>query len=400
MSNERSMRRERALAEISSKPLMKDAVYHSAKFGPRNKQKEVCDILLLHRRQAIVISIKNQDVKRSKAKTEQWINKNGEHAIAQLRGACRTIRTSSFWCEHYSGRIEFGPGDMAPCHTVAVLDTDCEVVLKSVGYSQRDGLGAPLTIMSMNDFVYLIGYLRTFSDLSFYLQRRHTALAEQDWRRVGVEHYFFVYYTAHRDSFSGFVDLDQAKQVAVRGQHVAPGSAFRDQERILASAVEEFMSEAESATPDPVLALGRTEPPDEQRQLLTEMRVELSDLLVQERAYIGEQIAHLCQRAAQEGEGTFFGTVRSGRLPDMIVVCVVCRGKTEEKAWEDGMDILLAACAHFGKRTGLLLMLVEVGTKTVKKFGSVRNFEPDAEYLSVGREYFLENNPRRIGDLR
>jgi hypothetical protein len=58
MSNERSMRRERALAEMSSKPLMKGAVYHSAKFGPSNKQNEVCDILLLHRKQAIVISVK------------------------------------------------------------------------------------------------------------------------------------------------------------------------------------------------------------------------------------------------------------------------------------------------------------------------------------------------------
>jgi hypothetical protein len=289
---------------------------------------------------------------------------------------------------------------MAPCHTIALLDTDHEAVLESVGYPQNASLGPPLTIMSVDDFVYLIGYLRTFNDLSFYLQRRHAALAEQDWRRVGVEHYFFVYYTAHRDSFSGFVDLDGAKQVAARGQHVVPSSAFRDQERILASVVEDFMSEAESATPDPMLALGDNEPPDEQSKLLAEMRAELSDLSIQERAYIGEQIGHLCQRAALDGEGTFFGTVRSGRLPDKIVVCVVCRGKTQEEAWGDGMDVLLAACAHFERSVGLLLMLVEVGTKTIKKFGSVRDFKPNAEYLSVGKEYFSGNNPRRVGDLR
>ena len=66
----------------------------------------------------------------------------------------------------------------------------------------------------------------------------------------------------------------------------------------------------------------------------------------------------------------------------------------------DGLDVLFAACAHFGATVGLLLMLVEIGTQTVRKFGSVRNFEATAEYVAAGFEYFSDNNPTRIGSLR
>jgi hypothetical protein len=401
MSNERSMGREKALAEVSRRPLMRDAVYHSAKFGPPNKLKEVCDILLLHRGQAVVISVKNQDVKRNEAKTEKWINKNGPSAIAQLHGACRTIQTTPFWCEHYTGRVHFEPGDISPCHKIALLETDYEVMLKDVEY--RGNASIPLTVMSVDNFVYLIGYLRTFNDFASYLNRRSAALTEEHWRRLGCEHYYFSYYTAHRDSFEGFEGIEHAKRVIEEGRHVIDGSAFRDQERTLASIVEQFMSESETAgTDSPPFGhrANSSDLVDNQARLLIQLRSDLSELLVQERAEIGLQIAKLCEKAVREGDGGYYGAVRSPRFADTVFLCMVCQGRTQEQAWIDGMDVLLAACAHFAKRNGILLMMVAVDDKHIKKFGQVRDFCSTPEYISAGQEYFGNHSKQRISSLR
>lgn len=69
MNNTRTTQLEKVVAELLSKPLMRENVFHSAKFIGGGTEKEVCDILLLHKRQGIVISIKGQDVARTEQKS-------------------------------------------------------------------------------------------------------------------------------------------------------------------------------------------------------------------------------------------------------------------------------------------------------------------------------------------
>jgi hypothetical protein len=119
----RTLRAERLLAHFVSLPLLRDNVFRAPMYLDGRTEKEVCDVLLLHRGQAIVVSLKAQERPRTDDETARWLRKNAARAVAQLGGAYRTLKIRDFWCDHdILGRKEFQAGEVLPCHGVALLD--------------------------------------------------------------------------------------------------------------------------------------------------------------------------------------------------------------------------------------------------------------------------------------
>jgi hypothetical protein len=298
MSNVRTTQIERVVAELLGKPLMRENVFHSVKFVRGGIEKEVCDVLLVHRREALVISIKGQDVARDAEKAKRWLNKAAAKAVAQLRGANRTLTTSQVWCQHgVLGRRIFQSGDVAACHSIALIEATNEVVVDVdvTGFNQSN-VAALLTLMAIHDFLTLVKYLRTFRDLRAYLDGRTAVLRDPDRRTMGAETHLLNFYTANRDSFATCTGIVEARLVSAAGKHVVEGSAFRDRELIQASILEDFMAGISATTPaelpPEMAAVMSPVTAAEDAASKASLRDELCDLTVQERAALGDHIGH------------------------------------------------------------------------------------------------------------
>jgi hypothetical protein len=98
------------IEQFSALPLTAEFVLRSPKYMDRGITKEVCDLLLVLKGQGILVSMKcqNDPDSRSKERLVKWIAKAATEALEQAKGALRTIREKSFWCDHpRRGRIDF-----------------------------------------------------------------------------------------------------------------------------------------------------------------------------------------------------------------------------------------------------------------------------------------------------
>lgn len=402
----RTLYMEKMVAELLGLPLIRENVFHSAKYFDGNNDKEVCDVLLMHRGQAIVVSIKAQDKERDQTATARWLKKNGTKAIAQLGGAYRTLSYHAIWCEHgILGKKYFQAGEITPRHGVVLLESKFEMLV-NVEPDQIDRLGSvvPITLMTIQDFINLAQHLRTWRDLEAYLNSRWGVLQEPDRRVIGAELPLLGYYTAMKDTFSGCRSIDDAKIVTAAGRHVRDGSAFRDRERILASMLEDFIAGITIAGPVDL-------PPENEglrqcfrisKEAKDIVRDDFCDLTIQERAMLGEQISYLSMRVAesQEPDAAMYATVRSERRPHTVYVVLIARDWDHGEASFEAMDVTLAACAHFRRPTGVFLLGNQVGSELRFSIGRVENVEPTLEYIEAGEEDFGQTRPRKIEVLR
>ncbi|HET9990707.1 MAG TPA: hypothetical protein VFQ65_19390, partial [Kofleriaceae bacterium] len=232
------------------------------------------------------------------------------------------------WCDHAMlGRRYFERGEIKVRHCVAVVETSFESNV-DIDASELDPRSSspPICLVSIDDFLAVISYLRTWNDLERYLTTR-----------LGAEHSLLGYYTAMRDTFDDWRGIAEAKLVLAAGKHIREGSAFRDQERALSKILEQFVSGLSQARSIdlPSEAKELQQHMDASDQAKSIVRDEFCDLTIQERAALGEQLGHLCSRIARESE-PLYSTLRIERRRTTIYIFVV--------GWEeDPADLNLAA---------------------------------------------------------
>ena len=110
----RSLWAEKVAADIASRPLVRECVFSNMRFLD-SVEREVCDLVLALRSDAIVGQIKSQEdpLSRGRARLASWVVKNAKRAASQLQGAIRTIADRDVWCEHpRRGRVEFSKGEL------------------------------------------------------------------------------------------------------------------------------------------------------------------------------------------------------------------------------------------------------------------------------------------------
>jgi hypothetical protein len=393
LSNARSRLAEDVLARLSAMPLMEEAVFHSLRFHDTNIEKEVCDLVLLHRGDAILLSLKAHDIARDPERTTRWLGKQAPKALAQLRGAYRTLQERPTWCDHrIHGQRTFPAGNIRPRHGIALLEAEFEVALPSIHPSLIEAnRSVPTSVMSVQDFVSVLNYLRTWHDLLHYVETRHKCLNSVDQCTIGADATLFGYYTVMRDTFDGYSGIADAKIVVTRGEHVRAHSAFRDRERVLAQILEDSMREIASAGP---MVL-----PDDCEDLRAHLpdgsldresvREELCELSIQERAALGEQIGVLCGKAVGEGsDGPVYGGVRFTRHPTKAYLIVVGRETSHSELGVHALDLTIAGCVFHERPIGITLVLNQVGDHIQFNWYRVENILPSAEMLAAGQVDF------------
>jgi len=398
-SNAKTQWIERLVGRLVSHPLMHENVFFSARYLDGKCEKEVTDVIVTHGNEAVVISVKANDKARTADSHARWLAKHGNKSLQQLRGAFRTMQEREFWCQHPTlGRRDFARGEVAPRHCVSLLESKDEVCVALDSELVRSiSACCPTTTLSIDDFINIVMQLRTWRDLTLYLDARTNSLAEAEKSVIGIEWPLFCYYTAHRDSFAN-VTIRDAKAIATKGEHVVPGSAFRDRERGLASIVEHVMTQLSSATPGSLFEAPAGT--GDGRAIAAALRHELCDLTIQERAAISEQLGFLCQQAVTDEQGTFYASLRIGRLPDRIYLCIVSQKMEPQQLLEAGADLTLQACVHFGRSTGIMIALGNGDGQVFFHAARLDNVQYDAEMAAAGHESFAHAGPRRIDVAR
>jgi hypothetical protein len=404
-SASRTEKLERAVADLVALPLMRENVFHSAKYLDSGVEKELCDVLLLHRGKAIVVSIKAQSVVRDQKATVRWLEKAARKAMAQIAGAYRTLQDRTSWCDQQGARHYLQPGETHPVHGVVLLESDyeCEVALEQSEVAQL-AKGVPCTFMTLKDFVFVSSYLRTWRDIAKYLTARSATLQESESRTVGCEYAIFCFYTVMRDSFTSFRSIPDAKVVAAAGKHVIAGSAFRDRERGLASILENYIEQVsachEVELPREGEVLRRNMVPlDDAKHRL---RQELCDLGIQDRAAIGEQIGHICGRVANDPSfrPLAHGAVRLPSQPDKIYVIVVGWNAPHDEAGLQAADLALAACYHYKRPTAVIILINQVGEDVRHTLAMIGGGVPGEEYEQAAEEFYGHIKPRHAEPRR
>lgn len=403
--NARTQEIERLVSRIAAIPLMSEAVFHSLQYQDGKVEKEVCDVLLLHQNEAILLSIKAQEKVRDVSTTKKWVRKYASKALAQLGGAYRTLGERPMWGQHRIwGRKEFRAGSVTPRHGVALLESRFEITVDIEEWRIGDvSADIPTSLMSIDDFFHLIHYLRTWQDLLKYLDSRNACLRFPDCATIGAEVALLGYYTAMRDTFDGCAGIPDAKIVTAGGRHVRPDSAFRDKEAALASVLEDFIRGIAEAGDMPLPAALEC---SQSRGLFTSLnrdavREEFCDLTVQERAALGEQIGVLCKRMVDENStDPLYAGLRLSRRSDRVYVVVVGSDPDHAGLSVQARDVLIAACVYHERHTGIVLMLNQSSDGLKFGIGRVENVEPSIEMIAAGHEYFGHVRPRKIEKAR
>jgi len=397
----RTVRAESVLAAFASMPLMRQTVFQSPKFLDGKIEKEVCDHLLVHRGEAIVIQMKAQEEPRDELTTRKWAAKQFPKALSQAIGARRTLRERTTWCEHDDyGRVDFAPGAIKLRHILVLLESEFEVLLEAPEPSLLARASKErVTVMSIQDFLCLLRHQRTWRDLVKYLEARHDCLQSPDNLTIGNELALVGYYTAMRDSFRGCRGIADARIVHAKGEHVEPGSAFRDKERLLASILESLMGQLptmkKTTMPPELQHLEARFAPIEQAQI--ELRDELCDLTIQERAALGEQIGVISTRFIEtKPDAPLYGAVRFNRHPDHLFMVVLGSSADQESLAVEAMDLTISGCVHYERTVGIALVLNQVGEFQTFNIAKIENVQWDAEMAEAGREHFGHVHPRSV----
>lgn len=402
-TNAHSLLTEKMVAKFLSAPFMRENIFHSAKYIDNDIEKEVCDVLLVHRHESIVLSIKAQDKNRDELKTKSWLKKQTPKAISQIIGACRTFRDKNYWCDHdLLGRRSFHPGQIIPKHGIVVLDSniECAVELEVDLFNQQNRT-LPVTLINVKDLLYITEYLRTWRDFKAYLDARASALRNADLRTIGAEQALFSFYTASKDSFSGCHGIDDAKIVTAAGIPLCEGIAHRRREMIQSLILENFIEVLASS--------GDIDLPVDCEDLRSKvcgneaeksaLLDDFCDLTIQERAQLGEQIGFLSEAVYREKE-SYYGSVRFNRRSDRVYVILIAWNEDPGELSLKAMDITVAACVYFGKSSGIAIVMNQIDVNIRCTFGRIEQVSPTFEMIQAGEEYFGGTRPRVVSRAR
>jgi len=403
--NARTLGVELVVGELLSLPLMRENVFHSAKYLDGIIEKEVADLLLVHRGEVIVVSIKAQEKPRDASATFRWATGAIDKAVRQVGGAYKTLSTKDAWCVQAAHTARFRAGELRPRHGLALVESQFEMGIEvEPGLMERLRKVAPVSLMTIADFVRLAAYLRTWRDLNSYLSARANSIKGADASVVGAERPLFVYYTAACDSFAGCGGIADAKIVQA-ARPAAPAAAQRDRERAQAELLEKFIERisdaGDVAIPDGEEAL-RQFLPGVAEGTRASLRDEFCDLTVQERAAVGEQVSVTCDATAKDDdvESMRYGAVRLPRFPEKLLLVVASKGTPHGEATVAGIDALIAGCVHYRRETGILLLANQLDGAVHFSLGRVVEVHPTVEMTVRGVELFGHVKPRKVKAAR
>jgi len=383
---------EEFVARFSSVPLVTESVFLRPKYLRGGIEREVADLLFVHRRRAIIISLKHQadPHTRSKDRAQEWAKKHAAQAAAQLKGAISTLKSRRFWCEHLRrGRVDFDGGDLKPVEAIAAVEAPAggEVIhlANTVTLIQQ---GVPFSYFSVNDFLNLIVELRSFPELETYFAAR-ASLPADTRQTLGGEHFLYEQYLFNEGGFGGWSRFEDAlSQRAMRTSQLAEIVAEKHRLDATARFVEVVMdclstrlsNHEEGLAPEVIAGFDSSD----QRKHYLVMQEELCDLSLVERRSLGQLRDDVVSKIGRDTSGLAYRAYID-HPRDRLYLVAVSKGYDRNWAISAAQNILIAGLAYYGKQRGIII---------VERLGEnfelmmIGGFSQHEEFMALGEKLF------------
>ena len=364
ISETRTRWAEEQVEVLLSIPFISEFVFRSPQNleGPRNTQREVADLLIEHMGKGLLLSQKAQEDPESRddRRNEFWVLKNAKGAVAQLIGALRSP-TTPFWCDHpRRGRVEFPAGLPPIAHGVVVAETFRPVDLHSAAADlPLEYAGIPITYLSINDFLNLAMQLRTVPELYAYLAAR-SLLPESALRRFGEEQVLLEYFLLH-NTFHGCRGHEHATEILIDRDEERREVLNRMVDYREGSAYLEYVTNA-LATRSTTCLVGISSrwaesfDPNESRSNYLRMQEILSDLILRERAELGQNFEYVIAALADEAEGYVQSAVRLDSKPEWVFLFASSKGVEREEVFRRIETSMRGALAFYRKQRCMVVV--------------------------------------------
>ena len=363
MTASRTTWAEEQAARFCGFPLTAETVFLRLKYE-KGGEKEVCDLLLALRSEAIVLSLKHQEDPRHRTGEHlaRWCTKAAKDAARELGGALKTIQSRPFWCDHVKrGRLEFKPGALRIRHAIACVETAEGIELPN---DLPDDLrGIPVTYMTSSDLLNIVKELHSFADIMEYLDAR-LKMSRGLRRTIGLEEPLYSYYLLNDQSFDGCQDFEDVIAILdAEGEELERRIAEKHKADSLAEIIESVAYSLDQPPPDAVTPgagvsarfAGALQEADH-----TKAQEYLCDLRLGERRTIGEKFLEARAKVQQEPQGFVYSTMYSdGR--DFLLVCAVAKRLDKAKIFERAESLLSLSLAHHRKNVGMIVVEREGG---------------------------------------
>ena len=382
---------EQKMEELLSIPFISEFVFRSPKHNDPN-EKEVCDHLIVHSGQSILISQKAQEDpdRRTVERNKLWVEKNIKNALKQICGVIRNPNYRPKWCEHpRRGRVEFDP--IPPIiHGIVLVETCYPVDLSSlVNELPMEYVKIPLTYLSINDFLNLVVHLRTVPELLKYLTDRRS-LSESSLRIVGDEYTLFKLYLMNGGNFEGCNCHDDARQKLAKNENAVNEALARNEEyRSYGGLLEHVANELAFRDPEyrrglPIYLLSQFDTDGERKNYIILQEI-LVDMRLRERAELGRAFHSVIEHVSMKGEGFSFKISHiDGK--DMVFLFIAARKVNIEEIFRRTIILTNAAQAYFIKKR--CMAIVDRDGEHYDLILTPLDYKPTAEDEDAGRKYF------------
>ncbi|MGO9605117.1 MAG: hypothetical protein ACLQAT_17310 [Candidatus Binataceae bacterium] len=399
------------IARFASVPLVTECVFLRPRYLRGHVEREVADLLVVHREQALIISLKHQAEpgSRSPAKAERWVRQHAEQAATQAMGAIRTLKKRRLWCEHYRrGRVDFDASELEPVQAVvAVEHTGGLVRLADTAPLMHQGV--PFSYFSANDLLNLIFELRSFPELQLYLAAR-ASLSDETRLALGGEKHLYQQYLCNEGGFAGWIGFEKAAPEGTeRASEVARIIGEKHRSDRMARFVEEVADLLSSRLPNyskdlPPEVSAHFDPLSARKNYLM-LQEELCDLTLLERRALGQLREDLLSKIEQDASpSALLHRAYIDHLRDRLYVVAVSRGYDRKASIEAGQHILLGGLAFYQKDRGIIIV-ERLGENF--EIALIGGFAQHAEYRTLGEVLFanvpvsefvgsLATGPRRV----
>lgn len=161
---------EKAVNQIAFHTYLKYWCYPNPK-DERGSKKEICDLLILFKQTAIIISIKNYAFK---GNYERYFNSTLKKAVAQIRGAERKLfdASNTIYLKHDElGELKFDPTQYSKIQRIVINLNDIPLFYPGGQITKNKDL---VHIFNWKAFLGVVLELNTIPDLINYLETRET----------------------------------------------------------------------------------------------------------------------------------------------------------------------------------------------------------------------------------
>jgi hypothetical protein len=386
---------ERQAEEVLAAPFISEFVFRSPQMFD-GTQKEVADLLIVHKDSGLLVSQKAQEdpLSRDERKNELWVLKAAKKGLDQLAGALRPS-TRAIWCEHpRRGRVDFPVGLPPITHGIVTVETFRPVNLQSAAAElPLAQSGIPITYITINDFLNVAVQLRSVPELLRYLNARRD-LPEAALRRIGDEQPIFELYLL-RGTLKQCHGHEYAREAVEAASDEVDEILDRMPEYHHFSGLLEHVADAlatRSATCLEGLPANLVEKFDrgEARQNYLRMQEVLADLPLRDRAALGQQFATVMGKLSGRTQGYTQATAWLDSKPDWVFVFGSSKGWAREGMLRCLEPTMRAALSYYQKQRCMIIIDRDGEGYEVAITGPGETFTATPEDVLNGKKLFSD----------